>query len=89
MAFQIIICANNGVETTQDASDLEGALKVAKSVRTQANRRVEISGAEGVSHRWDRPHVIGENRWRKVHPGEMRILGAPAPIYIERRPRKV
>lgn len=86
--FTIVVRSVEGRDTKHEADSPESALKVAKVARTQANRMVKIFDSLGVTHRWDRTNVVGENRWRKVSPGEMEILGNPAPITVSRQVRR-
>lgn len=87
-SFTIEVRSTEGHDTKHSAESLESALKKAKTARTQANRMVKILEAGYTTHRWDRTNVIGENRWRKVNPGEMEILGNPAPITVTRVVRR-
>lgn len=87
-SFTIEVRSNEGHDTEHSAASVEAALKQAKAARTQANRMVKILDAGYITHRWDRTNVVGENRWRKVDPGEMEILGNPAPITVTRVVRR-
>lgn len=79
-SFTIEVRSVEGHDSVISAESAEAALKQAKSARTQANRMVKILDAGFITHRWDRENVVGENRWRKVNPGDIEILGNPAPI---------
>jgi hypothetical protein len=79
-SFKVVVRSVEGLDAQHSAADAESALKVAQSVRTPANRMVKIFDDGFVTHRWDRTNTPGENRWRKVDPGEMEILGHPAVI---------
>jgi hypothetical protein len=85
--FTIVVRSTEGRDTEHSAESVQAALKIAKINRTQANRMVKILDARYVTHRWDRTNVVGENRWRKVDPGAIEILGNPAPITVTRAAR--
>lgn len=87
-SFTIEVRSTEGHDTKHSADSVEAALRQAKAARTQANRMVKILDAGNITHRWDRTNVIGENRWRKVNPGEIEILGNPAPITVKRVVRR-
>lgn len=87
-AFTIEVRSTEGHDTKHSAESVKSALKQAKAARTQANRMVKILDAGYITHRWDRTNVVGENRWRKVDPDDMEILGNPAPIIVTRVVRR-
>lgn len=87
MNFKVVACGVNGANSEDAVENLEAALALAKAKRNQNHHRVEILEGNATTYRWDRTHVVGENRWRKVNPGEMRILG-PVPT-IARVVRRV
>lgn len=86
MTLKVLACEVDGVNSEDSVEDLDAALALAKAKRNQRHHRVEILDGDLTTHRWDRTHVVGENRWRKVNPGEMRLLGpVPAIVRVARR----
>lgn len=67
--LRVLSCDMDGVSEEDTAESLEAATAIAKAKRTPKHHRVEILDGDVVIGRWDRTHVIGENRWRKVNPG--------------------
>ena len=85
-AIRIVSVTNLGDEVVRHAVSIEEASGLARIYRVPSNHMVciEIDGAR--AHRWDRDHVVNENRWRRVDPDAMETLG---PIReVRRTPRQ-
>lgn len=73
--IEVTVRTNEGEDRTGPASDLAVALKIAKRLRTPDSCMVCIVQDGVRTMRWDRPTVVGENRWRKVDPSAFESLG--------------
>lgn len=73
--FQIVATSNLGVVHTEAASELDSARVVAKTLRVPENHMVWIEESGERLERWDRAHIKGSNRWRKVDPSAFETLG--------------
>ncbi|CAD0264241.1 conserved hypothetical protein [Pseudomonas veronii] len=73
--IEVTIRTNEGEDKTVPAPDIADALKSAKRLRTPDSHMVCIVQDGVRKTRWDRPTVVGENRWRKVDPCAFERLG--------------
>lgn len=74
--YAIAFRSNDGQDHSVATGDLADAEKKAKGYRTPANYMVCITKDEERILRWDRDHMMGENRWRAVDVDEFETLGA-------------
>jgi hypothetical protein len=82
--FRISATSNLGVSHIVSVIDLESARAVAKTLRVVENHMVWIEDANERLERWDRAHVKGSNRWRKVDPDSFETLGRIIEVSITR-----
>lgn len=78
--LQIVARSNSGVKHVEQSSDIKSARLIAKRLRTPFNHMVSIEESlldEPVTRleRWERARAKGGNRWRKVDPFDVEILG--------------
>lgn len=73
--------SNLGKDTFEEVNDLPHAMRIAKKSQTIDNHMVciEIDGER--MHRWDRPHIVGDGKWRRVAPDNFETLGPIGLIY--------
>ncbi|MBM5459008.1 hypothetical protein H8F21_15680 [Pseudomonas sp. P66] len=73
--IEVTVRTNEGENKTVPATDLTNANKIAKQLRTHASYMVCIVEDGVRTQRWDRPTVVGENKWRKEELGAFERLG--------------
>lgn len=74
----VTVRTNEGENQIIQASDVAEALRIAKKQRTPESYMVCVVQDGVRTLRWDRPTVVGENRWRKVDPRAFEKLGQAA-----------
>ncbi len=65
--IRVLSRTNSGVDTYQDADTLEEAIGLAQRVRVPTNHMVCIEVGGAFFKRWDRSHIVGDNRWRPIN----------------------
>lgn len=73
--IRVCVRSNSGEDIELIVECLETANAAAKAARATSNHMVCIEVDGQRVKRWERDRVVGENRWRKVDPEEMEVLG--------------
>ncbi|MHC5195072.1 type IV pilus biogenesis protein PilI [Pseudomonas frederiksbergensis] len=80
--IEIISRSIRGEKNTTSAADLASAMKISKQLRTTENHMVCVVENGIRTLRWDRTVVINQNRWRKVSPDKVEVLGAVREVSV-------
>lgn len=73
--MEIFVRDNNGEEHSIPVSEDDDVMREARRYRTVDNYMVCIIQKDVRILRWDRPHIVNNNHWRRVAPDAFETLG--------------